>query len=655
MKPLTIAEGLKFKTLDSVAFSPDGQRIVFTAGYRWKWNAQEGERHIWMSDVAKGQTAPFTQGSQVDKAPIWSPDGNWLAFLSDRAARGKFQIYVMPTRGGEARRLTDLPDAPSDLHWSPDSRAITFLRTVPTSASEAERLKQGNDAIIFDTHLKPRQIWEIRLDANDPYPILTPEVQIWEYAPSPDGQTFALVCSDTAFEGSWFRSKLWLGHRKDAGAGTSQELALMYDPGDRQIAAPVWSPDGRWIAFLCSTWSDRGAIGGDLYLVSAQRESTEPTVYCLTPEFQGSMSQANWLPDSQSLIGIAWLQGEQGIVHIPWDGSSSKSPQILWQGMAGFSPRTTPALSISPDSRIFAAVREDPATPPEVWSGTLGQHIQWRQVSHVQPPLDYDLGQAESITWTSHDGLKIQGYVIYPPEYTAGRPHPLVTVVHGGPSSAHAARFSPIQDWAAYLAARGLVVFMPNPRGSVGWGVASTESNLGDMGGQDLQDILTGIDFLVSQGVADTNRLGIAGWSYGGYMAAWAITQDQRFKAAVVGAGITDWRAFHNEADIPDWAELFLLANPYHQPEVYERWSPINYVSAVQTATLILHGEQDKEVPVGQAIAFYRALKFLGVETQMVIYPRAGHPVLERPHLEDMLNRLVDWLSRHLTLGGFDS
>ncbi|MBI3941683.1 MAG: S9 family peptidase, partial [Chloroflexi bacterium] len=376
--------------------------------------------------------------------------------------------------------------------------------------------------------------------------------------------------------------------------------------------------------------------------------------YCLTPEFQGSMSQVRWLPDSRSVIGVAWLQGEQGIVHIPWGASpdvdipSRKPPQILWQGRASFSERSTPSLSIAPGARTIAAVREGPSAPPEVWIGTLEPNMPWRQVSHVQPPLESDPGRAESMSWISRDGLQVQGFLVYPPEYTPGRPYPLVTVVHGGPSSAHAARFYPIVDWAAYLAARGLVVFLPNPRGSVGWGVASTESNLGDMGGQDLQDILAGIDFLVSQGIADADQLGIAGWSYGGYMTAWAITQDQRFKAAVVGAGITDWRAFHSEADIPDWDEIFLLASPYLQPEVYERWSPINYVNSVQTPTLILHGEQDKIVPVGQATAFYRALKALGIETEMVIYPREGHPVLERPHLEDMLNRIVDWLHAHL-------
>ncbi|MBI3943553.1 MAG: PD40 domain-containing protein, partial [Chloroflexi bacterium] len=312
MKPLTIADGLKYKTLDSVAFSPDGERIVFTAGYRWKRNAQEGERHIWISDVASGQATPFTHGAQVDMAPLWSPDGNWLAFLSDRAERGKFQIYIIPVNGGEARCLTNLDDKPSDLQWAPDSRSITFLRAAPESAVEAERRKQGNDAIIFDTHLRPHQIWEIRLDENAPHSILTPERHIWEYAPSPDGRIFALICSDSAFEGSWFRSKLWLGRREESGSRPSHELTLLYNPGDRQIAKPVWSPDGHWIAFLCSTWSDRGAIGGDLYLISNASESAERQVYCLTPEFQGSMSQVRWLPDSRSVIGVAWLQGEQG-------------------------------------------------------------------------------------------------------------------------------------------------------------------------------------------------------------------------------------------------------------------------------------------------------------------------------------------------------
>jgi dipeptidyl aminopeptidase/acylaminoacyl peptidase len=228
-------------------------------------------------------------------------------------------------------------------------------------------------------------------------------------------------------------------------------------------------------------------------------------------------------------------------------------------------------------------------------------------------------------------------------------------IIHGGPASLWPYRLAAGggSEWAQWLASHGYRVFLPNPRGSLGWGVPFTEANLGDMGGQDLQDILAGIEDLVNAGLADPERIGVGGWSYGGYMTAWAVTRPETevrhpFKAAVMGAGISNWLSFHGTADIPAWDALFWQTSPYEAGGPYQRFSPINHIQHVRTPTLILHGGDDHTVPPAQAQEFYQALKEQSVPTQLVVYPREGHPIQEREHQRDMLERILAWYNRHL-------
>ena len=225
----------------------------------------------------------------------------------------------------------------------------------------------------------------------------------------------------------------------------------------------------------------------------------------------------------------------------------------------------------------------------------------------------------------------------------------MVTVVHGGPTGAYTKGYYADHGWAQLLAAQGVAVFLPNPRGSTGWGLEFAESNLGDMGGKDWEDIQRGIDYCIDQGIADPDRLGIAGWSYGGFMAAWAVTHTDRFRAAVMGAGISDWRSFHGKSYLSDWDVIYLGdGNPYDPDGVYRERSPITYVKRATTPTLILHGEADEDVPVEQSYMFYRALKDLGVETELVVYPREPHGPSERNHVLDVARRSTEWFVSRL-------
>jgi dipeptidyl aminopeptidase/acylaminoacyl peptidase len=293
---------------------------------------------------------------------------------------------------------------------------------------------------------------------------------------------------------------------------------------------------------------------------------------------------------------------------------------------------------------------EDADNPREVWVGDDPQGaIQWSRCTQLHPQAaEITIGQTEVHHWKGADGWAMQGLVIKPVGYEPGRTYPLVMWVHGGPTGVSGSRYQAASLWNQLLANQEYAVFLPNYRGSVGWGLEFSESNLGDMGGKDFEDMMLGIDSLIESGLADADRLAIAGWSYGGFTAAWAVSQTDRFKAAVMGAGISHWLSFHGRSCLSDWDAIYYQASPYESNGPFQRFSPLTYYDQLNTPTLILHGEVDQDVPVEQSQLFYRALKDKGVPTELVVYPREPHGVTERAHLLDMSRRVIDWLGRYL-------
>ena len=254
-------------------------------------------------------------------------------------------------------------------------------------------------------------------------------------------------------------------------------------------------------------------------------------------------------------------------------------------------------------------------------------------------------GEAKSLEWTS-DGATVQGWLVYPMAFDATRRYPLVVSVHGGPSADQPVGWP--SRWTGTLPSQGYFLFLPNPRGSYGFGEAFAAGNVKDFGGGDLRDILSGVEAAVASAPIDPHRVGIIGWSYGGYMAMWAVTQTNRFAAAVAGAGIVDWRSYYGQNKIDTWMLPFFGASVYDDPAVYARSSPIEFIKKVKTPTLVLHGERDSEVPTPQGYEFWHALKALGVDTQLVIYTDEGHDVQQPAHQTDIVTRAVAWFDRYL-------
>ncbi|HEX7102656.1 MAG TPA: S9 family peptidase, partial [Nitrolancea sp.] len=551
-----------------------------------------------------------------------------LAFRSDRETRGIWQVYLLGADVGEARRLTAFAGGVSDYAWSPDGTRIAAV--VRDAAPERA---EGVDHVLYEDEPRFERIWVIETATGTVRQLTTGDEQIWEFCWSPDGGAVAAIVSDRPERWSWYQSRLC---RIDLADGS---VTTLYVP-DRQIARPSWSPDGEQIAIVTSIFSDPGMTGGDVLLVSATTGETRR----LAGNDARSHLTLHWESDSRSLITSAIEQGEAAISHVTFDGAA----ETLWRDRTSFASYGVRAL---PGAELITATIATPNTPAEVWVARVGAEVEWRQLTHHNDEFAGRIsGEAESLHWSAADGLEIQGLVVRPTGVSRDQPLPMVTMIHGGPTalSGYAYPGQGVAAWLPELMRRGVAVFFPNARGSAGWGLAFAEANQRDMGGADLQDILSGIDMCVERGIADPERLGVCGWSYGGYLTAWIVTQTQRFKTAIAGASITNWVSFHGTSDIPAFDEFFYRSDPFERDGAYIRFSPIYSVDNVTTPVLFLHGERDAVCPVSQAKEMFRALRERGVETECVIYPREGHPIRERAHRRDMFERGIDWLCRGL-------
>lgn len=623
--------------------TPDGELIAFVVARATRPSGPSRPTYapsaICIVPSAGGDTIRVTTG-RADTSPRWSPDGTSLAFLSDVERDGQRQVYVQARQGGEPRKLTDVEsEIPVDrsrnpLAWFPDGDRLAFLMTDPLSAETIARNARGDDYIVVEEEPRYQRLWSVSVATGTVIPISPPSLQIWEFALSPDGRRVAAIASDAPFEWDWYQARVVTF---EVGDETSVTLHQSW----RQVATPAWSPDGSVVAFLTSNWSDRGLDAGQPMVVPASGGEARPvgsddTVSDLTIGF---------LPDGR-LLTATNVQAGAGVstIDVP-----SGTRTWLWRAR-----RSTSAVTWALDSHVqdvFAAVIDDLDHPQEVHVGRLvdGQ-IVWHGLTDLHAEfVDIVTCESRELSWTATDGTTIYGFLHLPAAAAPG-PLPLVTLVHGGPAGCVRTEYFHGQRWARVLADAGFAVFVPNYRGSTGYGLSFAEANIGDLGGADLDDVLSGIDRLVADGIADPARLGICGWSYGGFTSVWAISQDDRFRAAVVGAGWVDWRSFHGRTDIPMWDRLHYGGpGPYDPAGHQAHFSPIAHIGDIQTPTLIIHGAADLGAPTEQSHHLYRALKDHGVRARLVVYPREPHGPTEHLHRLDILNRIRDWFAEHLT------
>ena len=638
------------RTASDPQISPDGADVAFVLATQ---NGDEPKPTIWAISTDGGEPRQLTAGQGSDTSARWSPDGKTLAFLSDRGkaqadayvddwqiktltAAKETQIYLLPSNGGEAVQLTSIRGGalnPRNLDpfvWSADGRSIAFLNTDQFTDEEKRRIEEKDDPIEFEQRPKYTRLYIVEVETGEVRCVSPEGLQVWEFSWSPGNEEFAVVSSDLPFEGSWFTSC-----RLVAFSSQGERLRTLHE-SRRQVAMPAWSPDGKQVAFLSSNYSDRGAVNGGVFVVSSEGGGAARE---LSAGHRASASYLVWSDDGSRLLTTATEQGGMSLAEIDVSSGERKS---LWHELASISDAT----SFDSTGDLFPVTREDSSTPKDLWLVRReADGLEWTKLTRTNPQAaEFEVGATESVRWKSVDGMEIQGLLTRPLGASDKGPYPLMVTPHGGPTGGVTPHYGLDDAWYELLA-KGVALFSPNFRGSTGFGLEFAEANIGDMGGLDWHDLNSGIDYLVEQGIADPERIGIGGGSYGGYMSAWAITQSTRFKAAVPRAGIYDWRAFHGKTYLNGWEVVHYGGRePWDVLDVWEKFSPINYVRNVETPTLIVHGELDLTCPVEGAYAFYRALKELGVETELIVYPRAGHGTNERKHKLDQKNRSAKWI-----------
>lgn len=628
------AQSGKTRSFREVTISPDGKRVAWVEALREKGGAPSTHSAIFVANLsdAEAKTVRVSTGDEdcVEHSPVWSPDGDRLAFLSDRGKKGQLQIYVAHADGGKAKPVTKLKGFLDSPRWSPDGKqlGLLFTENAARNAGPLQPATIETGEVGETTHYQ-------RLALCDPESgkvsqVSPADLYVYEYDWSPDGRRCVVCAAHGSGDNNWYLAKLYLL------TPASQEIKLLVDPG-MQIAVPRWSPDGKTIAFIGGLMSDEGSTGGDIYTVPASGGAPRN----LTPGIDSSPSWLAWQPSAKEIIFGEHMDGGCGIAQVDLDGHVIR----LWKSEESITGEAGSfAATSSRDGQTFALVRQSYQEPPEVWAGPLGK---WKALTHVNKSVRPLWGKAESLHWKS-DSFRIQGWLLYPQQYDPGRRYPLIVHVHGGPASAVTPTWLGEESVTGSLSRAGYFVLFPNPRGSYGQGEAFTRANVKDFGYGDLRDILAGVDEVLRVAPVDKDRVGIGGWSYGGYMTMWAVTQTNRFRAAVAGAGVANWQSYYGQNGIDQWLIPYFGASVYDDPAVYARSSPITFIKQVKTPTLILVGERDLECPLPQSQEFHHALTTLHVPTKLVVYAGEGHAVMKPEHRRDIIRRWVGWFDQYL-------
>jgi dipeptidyl aminopeptidase/acylaminoacyl peptidase len=614
-----------------VAISPDGSRVAWVEAVRGKDGPVSDRSIIFVAardgvGAAPQRISAAAPGSWDERGIAWSPDGRRLAFLSDAGQRRQLQLYVADRQSGRPRKLTQLKGTLADPKWSPDGKRIAF-RFIEGVEAKGPLFPTARDSGVVQEEIHESRIAVVDVATGNLRQSSPADLFIYEYDWSPDSSAFAAIGAHGSGDDNWWTAELFTISSSSGQARSIHKPKL-------QIAEPHWSPDGQTIAFIGGLMSDEGANGGDIYLVPSGGGEARN----LTPEMKASAASLRWMQQDSILLGER-VDGQSAIASVR---PSTGEIKTLWTAPEHIgSGRFSSAFGVARDGATFALVRESFLKPPEVYAGPIGG---WTQISHANDRLSPRWGDAQRLHWRS-DPFEIQGWLLAPPEADSKRQHPMIVVVHGGPAGATDPYF---QTTWGLLASQGYFVLLPNPRGSFGQGEKFTAANVRDFGYGDLKDIMAGVDSALKSAPIDPERVGIFGWSYGGFMVMWAVTQTPRFRAAVAGAGIANWQSYYGQNRIDQWMLPFFGASVYEDPAIYARSSPINFIKQVRTPTLVLQGERDAEVPAPQAYEFWHALKALGVKTQLVIYPDEGHHFTKPQDQRDRSRRIVDWFNQFL-------
>lgn len=560
----------------------------------------------------------------------WSPDNNQFAFLSDAEQPGQQQLYIYYVKTNSMRKITTVKGLMSSPKWSPDGKNVAVIFTENLLENGGPSAAQtSHSGVIKDSYYEQR-LAIVNISSGKLRQITPNDLFVYEYDWTPNGKQLVFTGAKGNGNNNWFIAKLITVDI------SSEKMRMIYNP-PLQIGRPSVSHDGKNVAFIMGLNSDAVIIGGDVYIIPLEGGDARN----ITPNRKATATYVTWSKDGK-IIDLENLDGESSIIRINF--STGKIDSLYHSPALYSSGSITPSISISQDGKISAFIQSSFTKPPEIWSGEIGK---WLQITHKNSSMKPTWGEIKNIHWQNND-FTLQGWLVYPQNFNPSKKYPMIVDVHGGPSYGVQSSWPNIYKTSMSLPAKGYFVFFPNPRGSFGNTQAFTQSNKRNFGYGDWQDILSGIDEVLRIAPVDSKRLGITGWSYGGYMTMWGVTQSDRFKAAVAGAGVSNWISYYGQNSIDQWMIPFFGKSMYDDPEIYARSSPITFIKNVKTPTLIIAAEGDGECPVPQSYEFWHALKTLGVPTELVVYKNEGHHFTNPENMRDVIQRTTEWFNRYL-------
>jgi dipeptidyl aminopeptidase/acylaminoacyl peptidase len=628
----------------NVALSPDGATVA------WTLRSRDGST-LHLLDVAaptadKTIDIPNATGCAYS-SPIWSSDGATLAFLGACAAESKdptvprqSQIYLWSKSSGDVKQLTHVTGDINQPTWSPDGKSIAFLfvENATRTAGALDAMKPWA-GVIGEDGVEVQRVYGVDV-ASGTGGFLTPlTLHVYEFDWAPSSNEIAYIGADAPGENNWWIAQLWAAPVRIGVNSVPEQPRSVFNPNTTksalhglQIAVPRYSPDGKKIALIAGLMSDQGSTGGDVWLVPANGKG-EPTD--ITPGIDGTPCFEAWINDKE----VGFVEDRRGHTRlVDWNPDTKKEIIASDLGEVTVSGgQIKDAVSVS--NKGVAFTKSGVGAPPEIW---LSVDDKLTQLTHLNDATKTATGpRFESIEW-QNEGFHVQGWLTFPKDYDASKKYPLIVEVHGGPSASAGPR--PSTMWSD----QGYFVLSPNPRGSFGQGEAFTKANIKDFGYGDLRDILKGMDTIEAKYPIDKSREGITGWSYGGFMTMFAVTQTHRFRAAVAGAGLSDWQSYYGQNSIDQWMIPFFGASVYDDPAVYAKSSAITFIKKATTPMLIIVGDRDGECPAPQSFEMWHALRDLGVKTQLVVYPDEGHGFRNPEHIRDRNERMIKWFADNM-------
>jgi dipeptidyl aminopeptidase/acylaminoacyl peptidase len=629
---------MKMKNITSVRVSPDGTKVLYTARHAvMTEDRSEYVNQIFLANIDGSNTIPLTQGDKNNSSPKWSPDGSQVAFISNRD--GKNNLYLISLRGGDADKITDAKTGVSNFSWSPDGKMIAYIMTDAPGDNDEKKKKGKDDWYYYDDVILQNRLYLVWPGENDStgkrkWKQLTMEnrnIISFDWSPDSKWIAYAHGKSPMANDGQY-------ADISEINISTKEIRNIANTPAGE--TDPLFSPDGKFIAYVCS--ENPVVWPGKTFIDVVPAEGGAAKKLSPTPNDQPGI--LSWSHDGTHLYVAESNKTLTSVYQLGLDGSEISEWTKGCNDLAG-----TFAMN---DTRTFLGfVLQNTSKPGEAYISNASAFTPVR-ISNINAEIaNNPVPKTELIKWKSADGKEIEALLTYPLNYQQGKKYPLILNPHGGPAGGYTQSFIASNQNLypiASLAEKGIFVLRPNPRGSTGYGVAFREANQRDWGGADFKDLMLGVDYVIKMGLADPDKLGVMGWSYGGFMSSWIVGHSDRFKAASIGAPVVDLSFQNLTDDINGFLPSYMKADPWADWAVYDEHSPLRFVQNVKTPVMLQHGEADARVPISNSLMFYHALQRRGVPVKLLALPRQPHGPTEPKMVYKVSQSNLDWFVNYL-------